>query len=271
MIRIPFRLQSKPIDSGDVTMWSSDGTETIHPHIMATTESQSQWYSIQAEAGGDVVEVMIYDYIGRGGVDAAEFVKDFRAIKAKSITLRVNSPGGSVFDGMAIYNVVKDRSSEVTAIVDGLAASIASVIVMAAGRVTMSPASFLMIHQPWGAIVGNARELRELADLLDKTSGLIVDIYAAKTGKTKDEILALMDAETWYSGADAVDAGFADALTGQSEEKSEEQPAARTDTTVENTSAQPDQQAAAADLERYKNLFRQAKAKLQRDNFENLR
>jgi len=130
---------------------------------------------------------------------------------ASEINIYVNSPGGSVFAGVAIYNEIKRLNKPTTAYVDGLAASIASLIVLAADRVVMPFNAMLMIHNPWTCACGDANALRDLADKIDRIKdGVLVSTYENKTGLPKDEISEMMDAETWLTGPEALELGFAD-------------------------------------------------------------
>jgi len=169
------------------------------------------WYNIARADGAESGEVLIYDEIGGYGISAAQFARDFKAMDgAKAVTIRINSPGGSVTDGTAIFNLLRSHGGAKTAIIDGMAASMASVIAMAADKIVMPGNALMMIHNPWTYAAGDAEELRKSADLLDKIKGQIVGAYARKTGKTDDEISALMDAVTWMTGDEAKAAGFAD-------------------------------------------------------------
>jgi ATP-dependent Clp endopeptidase proteolytic subunit ClpP len=130
-----------------------------------------------------------------------------------SINLFVNSPGGGVFAGAAIYNELKRFDKPITAYVDGLAASIASLIVLAADKVVMPSNAMYMIHNPWMLAVGDAPKLRDMADKLDKiTDSVLLETYANKTGMKKEDLQKMLDDETWLSGAEAVELGFADEL-----------------------------------------------------------
>lgn len=174
------------------------------------TEGQSR-YEIRNAGADDEAEVLLYDEIGGWfGAWADEFVAELKGITAPRIALRLNSPGGSVFEGIAIANALRAHPANVTVYVDGIAASIASVIALAGDRLVMRPQSQLMIHDALCLAVGNAAELRETADLLDKQSDNIADAYAEKAGGTRDEWRARMVAETWYTAQEAVDAGLAD-------------------------------------------------------------
>ena len=173
--------------------------------------ASKSWYKINASANG--AEILIYDEIGMWGVTAKDFAQDLKALKGLGdIALRINSPGGSVFEGIAIYNLIKNHGGTIVAHVDGLAASMASVIAMAATKVVMPENALMMVHNPWGGAVGDAAELRKAAETMDKVKEAMISAYAAKTGKSAEEISAIMDEETWYTGADAVREGFADEL-----------------------------------------------------------
>lgn len=165
--------------------------------------------------------VYLYDEIGWFGIEAESFVKDLNNIKSPTIHLRVNSPGGAVFDGTTIYNAVKQHKSRVIGHVDGLAASISSVVVLACDEVRMAENSFLMIHEPWSIVMGNAEGMRQEADLLDKIRDTIAKTYMDKSGKGRDEINAMMNAETWLSAQEALDMGFADSIYDEKLEKAE--------------------------------------------------
>lgn len=175
-------------------------------------QGRNDWYRITNNA--DVAQVYIYDEIGYFGITANDFVQDLQAIKAPAIDLHLNTPGGDVFDGIAIYNALKDHPSTVTVTVDGLAASAGSFIAMAGNRVMMNRNSEMMIHDAHGLAIGNSAEMRTLADLLDKMSNNIASIYATRAGGTVDSWRAAMKEETWYSADEAVKAGLADEVKG---------------------------------------------------------
>lgn len=171
------------------------------------------WYTIKASAAGGPAEILIYDEIGYWGITAKKFVSDLKDISgATSINLRINSPGGDVFDGIAIYNALKGLGIPITTYIDGLAASMASVIAMVGNPVIMPENAMMMVHKPWGASSGDANAMRDYADLLDKVESVLIPAYTAKTGKSHDEIAALLEEETWLSGAECVAHGFADQL-----------------------------------------------------------
>jgi ATP-dependent protease ClpP protease subunit len=179
---------------------------------MNLRQGRTDWYRIVNKADAPA-EVMIYDEIGYVGVTAQDFIKDLAAINGP-IDLHLNTPGGEVFDGMAIYNYLAQRGG-VTVYIDSLAASIGSVIAMAGDPVIIAKTGQMMIHDGFGMAIGNAADMRELADLLDKTSNNIAQVYADRTGKPAGEWRDLMRAETWFSAQETVDAGLADRIQGQ--------------------------------------------------------
>ena len=171
-----------------------------------------KWYTIQAKTA-DTAEISIYDEIGGWGISAQQFAKDFKALgnNLKQINLHIHSPGGDVFDGIAIYNLLKNHPANVTVYIDGLAASMASVIAMAGNEVIM-PENAMMIHKPWGIQGGDAEDMRKYADLLDKVENTLIPAYANKTGKSPEELAEMLSAETWLNGKECVEQGFADKL-----------------------------------------------------------
>jgi ATP-dependent protease ClpP protease subunit len=183
-------------------------------HIRSTklTNLRGQsWYSIVNKTDGPT-QVHIYDEIGYVGVSAQQFTSDIAGIKG-AIEVHLNTPGGEVFDGIAIYNCLKSRG-DVTIIVDSLAASIGSVIAMAGNPTIMGKHSQMMIHDGFGMTVGNAADMREMADLLDKTSDNIASIYADRTRQPVSRWRDVMRNETWFSAEEAVSAGLADRVQG---------------------------------------------------------
>lgn len=172
--------------------------------------SRGDWYRIRNAVGGGPAEVLIYDEIGWFGVSADDFVRDLQRLDVGEMTVRLNSPGGGVFDGIAIHNALRQHRAQVTVHVDSLAASIASVIAMAGDRLIMQPHSQLMIHDASGLCIGNGTEMRALADLLDKQSDNIAAVYAERAGGTVAEWRERMRDETWYLAEEAVEAGLAD-------------------------------------------------------------
>ncbi|SNS05275.1 ATP-dependent protease ClpP, protease subunit [Antarctobacter heliothermus] len=170
------------------------------------------WYRIRAQASG--AEVLIYDEIGAYGISAKGFLAELGALPNDApIDLRLNSPGGSVFDAVAIYNALIRHAGTVTVWIDGIAASAASYIAMAGDEIVMPENAFLMIHDPSGIVMGTAADMRDMAGTLDKIAASMTRGYAAKSGKSESEIAALLTAETWFDAQDALDAGLATRLS----------------------------------------------------------
>lgn len=170
------------------------------------------WYRITAKADGPSL-VSIFDEIGWLGVTAQDFVSEMSALDG-DIELHLNSPGGEVFDGLAIYNSLVSRKGTVSVVVDSLAASIASVIAQAAspGKLSIARNASMMIHEAQGMAGGSSAEMTKMAAVLDKQSDNIAGVYAERTGKTAAHWRDLMRDESWFSGPEAVDAGLADGL-----------------------------------------------------------
>jgi ATP-dependent protease ClpP protease subunit len=169
-------------------------------------------YQIKAEKGSEAV-VYLYDAIGDFfGVTAAQFVRDINSIDAERITLRINSPGGDVFDARAMAAALREHPAKVTAVIDGLAASAATTVAMAADEVVMTAGSFFMIHNAWTMAMGDAREMTKVAGMLEKINEQIANDYTQRTGLSYDEIRALMDDETWFTADEAKNAGFANSV-----------------------------------------------------------
>ena len=171
----------------------------------------NNWYSICALNEG--AEISIYDEIGAYGVSAKAFLADLGKLPDKApLTLRLNSPGGSVFDAVAIYNALQRHAGNVTVSIDGIAASAASYIAMAADEIIMPENAFLMIHDPSGMVMGTAADMRAMAEALDKIGASLLRGYAAKSGKAEKDIAKLMAKETWLDAAEALEMGFADTM-----------------------------------------------------------
>jgi len=173
---------------------------------------------IRVVAQGETVEINLYDCIGEGifsdGTTPQQIADALKGHElASEIHVRINSPGGSVFDGFAIYNLLKGHSARVVVDIDGLAASIASVIALAGDEVRIAQNAMFMIHNPRLAMAGTAKELREKADFLDKLTENAVTIYAGRSGQSPEDIRAAMDAETWYTAAEALELGYVDEIT----------------------------------------------------------
>lgn len=177
---------------------------------MSGPVNQKSWFRMQAKED-QTADIYIYDEIGGWGISARRFTEDLISLGNLShINLHIHSPGGEVFDGIAIYNQLKNYSATITVYIDGLAASMASVIAMVGDTVIMPKNAMMMIHKPWGVSWGDANDMREYADLLDKLENVLIPAYVAKTGKTTEEITAMLEQETWLDGDECVEHGFAD-------------------------------------------------------------
>lgn len=175
---------------------------------------------LSPEISDGVAKLRLYDPIddwgGDWGVSAKEFAAALAALPedVHTIHLHINSPGGMVFEGVAILNQLRQHQAKVVAVVDGLAASAASFIACGADEVQMAPNTQLMIHDAWGLAIGNAATMRDAGDLLDRLSDNIAAVYASKTSGTTQEWRTAMLAESWYSAEEAVAAGLADSIVG---------------------------------------------------------
>ena len=171
------------------------------------------WYALTPKPSVSETEISIFDEIGMYGVSAKQFITDLKSIPATDrIVLKIHSPGGEVFDGNAIFNALQRRGN-VEVQIEGLAASMATVISLAGVPVKMAANGFYMIHNPWGVAMGDAAELRDQAQLLDKIRSNMVGAYAAKSGQSAEQIQEWMDSETWFTAEEALSAGFVDEIT----------------------------------------------------------
>lgn len=171
---------------------------------------------VRALASGDNVITMFEsigeDFWSGGGVTAKKVAAQLRAIGDRPVTVQINSPGGDMFEGIAIYNVLREHPQEVTVQVMGMAASAASIIAMAGDKIEIGAASFLMIHNCWVLAMGNRHDFREMADWLEPFDQAMVGLYAQRTGQDAKQVAGWMDKETYLSGTQAVERGFADGL-----------------------------------------------------------
>lgn len=171
------------------------------------------WYSIKAT--GKTATLSIYDEIGGYGVTAQSFISELNSLNGVSnIHLHISSEGGSVQEGVAMYNALKRHPAKVDVFIDGWALSMASFIAMAGDKVYMSENALMMIHNAWGGGSGDARELRKTADILEKATDSLVDGYVLKTGKSREEISTMLDEETWLTAEEALKQGFIDEISG---------------------------------------------------------
>ena len=178
-----------------------------------------------AKKTGKRGEIYIYEDIGEGwygGLTAKAFSDTMRELgDVSALDIYINSPGGSVFDGVAIYNQIKRFSGEKIVHIDGIAASIASVIAMAGDEVRIAANGMMMIHDPWGMSIGTADEMRKTAESLDKIRDTITGTYVSKTGQDTQKVLNWMADETWLNADEAVELGFADKITEEKAVKAE--------------------------------------------------
>jgi ATP-dependent protease ClpP protease subunit len=170
-----------------------------------------RWFDFRAQARG--AEIVIYDEIGAFGVPAKAFLDELKALgPVAELTVRINSPGGSVFDGVAIYNALKRHDAPITVWIDGIAASIASMIAMAGDEVVMPENAMLVLHDPSGLVAGTASDMRAMAEALDRMKAGMVAAYRDKSGREDAGIEALMAAEAWLSAHEALELGLADRI-----------------------------------------------------------
>lgn len=168
--------------------------------------------SVRVNATDDAADVYIYGDIGGwwDGIQPDEIAKEIAELDVATLNVHVNSPGGVVFDGIAIYNAFAAHSANVVMHVEGIAASIASVIVMAGDEIRIGESANMMIHKPWSFMIGDADDMRAEAEILDSLEQSIVDIYVARTENDEEQIKNWLKAETWFRGQQAVDNSFAD-------------------------------------------------------------
>ena len=191
-----------------------------------------------AESGDNTIS--IYDVIGEDyytgeGVTAKRISAALRSIGDRDVVVNINSPGGDMFEGMAIYNMLREHTGRVTVKVLGVAASAASIIAMAADDLQVARAGFIMIHNAWILAAGNRSDLREFADYLEPFDASMADVYSARSGIPVAQVAAMMDAETWIGGSEAVDKGFAESLLASDEiEAGDDKPEAMAIRRMEN-------------------------------------
>jgi ATP-dependent protease ClpP protease subunit len=205
------------------------------------------WFNVVNQTDNSA-DVEIYDEIGGWGVSAKEFIKGLKDLEGKHLNLRINSPGGSIIDGQAIIAALNRHTAGFTAWVEGLAASMASVIACAADKCFVADGSMMMIHRAATVSIGDADDLRKDASLLEKFEKGIVNIYANKTGMPCEEIEKMLAEETWMDALEAVALGFADGITDNTPAMAMVKPSelkARFDTFKKNMSAEPNPEPAA--------------------------
>lgn len=186
----------------------------------APSDVLAKWaeHPLAAVAGADadttisILDIIGEDYWSGTGVTANRISAALRSVGNQDITVRINSPGGDMFEGIAIYNLLRSHPAKVTVDVLGWAASAASIIAMAGDDIRMGLGSFMMVHNAWGMVIGNRHDMREAASLFDQFDAALADIYEARTGMKRADIEQLMDAETFMNPAQAIEYGFADAV-----------------------------------------------------------
>src|SRR3990172_1293388 len=182
-------------------------------------KTRNRFWTMTAKAEGEA-DIMIHEEIGLDwfsgdGMTSKKFAQDLKALgeDIRHIDLSINSPGGNVFDGIAIYNMLRAHQAKVVVTIDGIAASIASVIAMAGDQIVMPENAMMMIHDPSGVVMGTAQDMRKLAEALDKIKGGLIAAYRSKSGMSDEDIADLMSDETWLTAKEAVDFGLADEMT----------------------------------------------------------
>ena len=173
-----------------------------------------------ASAGAEPTELLsLNDEIGFWGVQAQDFRNALDKVKGKNLKVEINSPGGDVFAGLAMYNMLKQSGKAIAVVVTGVAASAASLVAMAGDTISMPQNTFMMVHNPWGVSVGNAAEMRETADVLDKIGASLTSTYVAKTGQTEAKIKELLSKDTWLTADESKELGFATEVTDKIDAK----------------------------------------------------
>lgn len=189
--------------------WANRKSDQLDNEAEGMAAAKS-WYAIQQTEDGPATEIHLYDEIGGYGVGAKQFIADLKRNSGNRIHLRINSVGGSVTEGLAIANAIKRHKGGVTAHIDGLAASMATVIAVSADETAMSDNAIFMIHEPWSVGQGTADDLRAEAEVLDKMKKSLVRAYTKKTGLDDEEVEEMMKAETWMNAEEALSSGFVD-------------------------------------------------------------
>lgn len=197
--------------------------------MMLLAKNKQQGQPCKIENAGDETTLYIYDAIVGteleaeyyGGVSAEALAPQIRAIKGGTLHLRINSPGGDVFAAQAIVAAIKDTGAKVVAHIDGLAASAATVIATAADTIEISDGGMYMVHCGWTMAVGNSNDFKATSALLDKVDSVIASQYATRTGMAVDAVMQIMQAETWFTPQEAVDAGFVNAICAPGKTKNQ--------------------------------------------------
>jgi ATP-dependent Clp endopeptidase proteolytic subunit ClpP len=175
------------------------------------------WYKIVNSGDEGDPEILIYDYIGWPYNDPRDLIESLAGMSPKSVTIRINSPGGDVFDAMAIFNAMESYKGKIITRIESLAASAASIIALAGKEIQAYKNSMYMIHNPWMVALGDQNELRDSANLLEKIAANMIDIYTASSKQGKKKVKTMLDDETWMTAKEAQDLGFVKTIvTGKS-------------------------------------------------------
>lgn len=185
------------------------------PEVFEKWADEVSQLRASGEGQGNIIEMydnIGYDWWTDGGITAKSVSDQLRRMRGQDVEIRINSPGGDMFEGIAIYNVLREHDGEILVKIMGMAASAASIIAMAGDTIKIGAASFIMIHNCWVIALGNRHELRETADWLAPFDQAMADVYAARTNQDVQDIVKWMDSETYMSGTTAIERGFADEL-----------------------------------------------------------
>jgi len=174
--------------------------------------SNKSWFRFENKAGEDSTTVYVYDEIGYWGVTAKEFCDALNGVATSVINLKINSPGGDVFDGMSLYNAFANHPGGVTVRIEGLAASMASIVAMGGRKVEAYQNTMFMIHNAWTVAGGDHNAMREIAEIIEKISGQMLEVYTGKTKTGKKDMKQMMDDETWMTAGEAEAKGFIDTV-----------------------------------------------------------
>ena len=188
----------------------------VYSSMKRSEENNSDWVEIRNENDTGAVEVLIYDTIGIGTTRPVDFVKSLREFKGRDLHVRINSPGGAVFDGAAVYNALRQHDGRVNVDIDGWAASMAGIIAMAGETIRMNQNAFFMVHNASGCCMGDATEMEAEAKLLRQINKSLAQTLSARSGQDLDTVLAMMERETWLSAEEAKDMGFVDEIINSS-------------------------------------------------------
>lgn len=187
---------------------------------------RGSWYRIVRNQASDEAELWIYDEISWWGVSAQDLVNELKDITENKIKVHLNSPGGDVFDAIAIYTALKEHKARVEMRIDALAASAATLIAMAGDHISITKPGSMMIHDAWGMAIGNAEDMRAMGEVLDSQSDIIAQTYADRAGGTRDEWRTRMKAESWFNSAEALEVGLVDEI--RNDDAATEEEAAKT-------------------------------------------